>query len=36
MLPIRGVYEVAIHVRELARAEAFYKDVLELEEGIRD
>jgi len=36
MLPIRGVYEVAIRVKELARAEAFYKKVLELEEGIRD
>ena len=36
MLPIRGVYEVAIKVKDLARAEAFYLDVLGLEVGIRD
>ena len=36
MLPIRGVYEVAIKVKDLARAEAFYLDVLDLEVGIRD
>jgi lactoylglutathione lyase len=36
MLPIKGVYEVAIRVKDLARAEAFYKDVLGLEEGVRD
>lgn len=36
MLPIRGLYEVAIRVKNLARAEAFYKDVLGLEEGLRD
>jgi catechol-2,3-dioxygenase len=36
MLPIRGVYEVAIRVKDLARAERFYLDVLELEVGIRD
>ena len=36
MLPIRGVYEVAIKVKELARAEAFYLEVLNLEVGIRD
>ena len=36
MLPIRGLYEVAIRVRDLPRAEAFYKGVLGLEEGIRD
>ena len=35
-LPIKGLYEVAIKVKDLARAEAFYKDVLGLEEGIRD
>lgn len=35
MLPITGVYEVAIPVKDLARAEAFYKGKLELEEGIR-
>ena len=33
---IRGVYEVALPVRELARAEAFYRDVLGLEVGLRD
>ena len=32
----QGLYEVAIKVKDLARAEAFYKDVLGLEEGIRD
>ena len=36
MLGIRGVYEVALPVRELARAEAFYRDVLGLEVGLRD
>ncbi|MBC7911052.1 MAG: VOC family protein [Pyrinomonadaceae bacterium] len=36
MLPITGVYEIAIRVKELARAEAFYCDVLGLEVGIRD
>jgi catechol 2,3-dioxygenase-like lactoylglutathione lyase family enzyme len=36
MLPIRGVYEIAIRVKELARAEAFYRDVLGLEVGFRD
>ena len=36
MLPIRGLYEVAIRVKDLARAEAFYKDVLGLKEGLRD
>ncbi|MFY9609498.1 MAG: VOC family protein [Blastocatellia bacterium] len=36
MLPIRGVYEVAIRVKDLARAEAFYREVLGLEVGIRD
>ncbi len=36
MLPIKGVYEVAIRVKDLARAEAFYKGVLGLEEGVRD
>jgi lactoylglutathione lyase len=35
-LPIKGVYEIAIRVKDLARAEAFYKDVLGLKEGIRD
>ena len=36
MLPIKGVYEVAVRVKDLQRAERFYKDVLGLEEGIRD
>ena len=36
MLPLNGVYEIAIKVRELARSEAFYKDVLGLKEGLRD
>lgn len=36
MLPIKGVYEVAIRVKELARAEAFYRDVLGLQTGLRD
>jgi catechol-2,3-dioxygenase len=36
MLPIRGLYEVAIPVRELRRAETFYREVLGLEVGLRD
>ena len=36
MIPIRGVYEVAIPVRSLERAEAFYCDVLGLAVGLRD
>ena len=36
MLPIKGLYEVAIRVKDLARSEAFYKDVLGLKEGLRD
>lgn len=36
MLPITGLYEVAIPVKDLARAEAFYMGTLGLEEGIRD
>lgn len=36
VLGIRGIYEVALPVRELARAEAFYRDVLGLEVGLRD
>ncbi|HVQ38758.1 MAG TPA: VOC family protein [Pyrinomonadaceae bacterium] len=36
MLPITGVYEIAIRVNDLARAESFYKDVLGLKEGLRD
>jgi catechol 2,3-dioxygenase-like lactoylglutathione lyase family enzyme len=36
MNAIRGIYEVAIKVHDLARSEAFYRDVLGLEEGLRD
>jgi len=36
MVDIAGVYEVAIRVRDLERAEAFYRDVLGLEVGLRD
>ena len=36
MIEIGGVYEVAIRVRDLPRAEAFYRDVLGLELGLRD
>ncbi len=36
MLRIGGVYEVAIRVKDLPRAEAFYRGVLGLEEGLRD
>jgi catechol 2,3-dioxygenase-like lactoylglutathione lyase family enzyme len=36
MLPIRGLYEVAIRVKDLERSEAFYCGVLGLEVGLRD
>src|SRR5262252_2176618 len=36
MLPIRGLYEVAIPVRQLPRAETFYREVLGLEVGLRE
>jgi len=36
MNAIRGVYEVAIKVRDLDRAEKFYREVLGLEIGLRD
>lgn len=36
MVSIRGVYEVAIRVRNLPKAEAFYRQVLGLEVGLRD
>jgi lactoylglutathione lyase len=36
MLPIRGVYEIAIRVKHLTAAEAFYREVLGLEVGLRD
>ena len=35
-LPIRGIFEIAVRVRDLSRAETFYRDVLGLEEGLRD
>lgn len=36
MVKISGVYEVAVRVKELARAEAFYRNVLGLDVGVRD
>ncbi len=36
MIPIRGVYEVAIRVSDLARAENFYCKILGLKVGLRD
>lgn len=36
MIPIKGIFEVAIKVKDLPRAEAFYRDVLGLRDGIRD
>ena len=36
MLGIRGVYEVAIRVRDLDRSEEFYRGVLGLEMGLRE
>jgi catechol 2,3-dioxygenase-like lactoylglutathione lyase family enzyme len=36
MLPIRGVYEIAIRVRDLVKSENFYRKTLGLEVGIRD
>ena len=36
MIQIQGVYEVAVRVRDLARAEPFYREVLGLEVGLRD
>ena len=36
MLPIRGLYEVAIRVKDLSRSEAFYREILGLEVGFRD
>ncbi len=35
MNEIHGIYEVAIPVKDLERAEAFYLDVLGLESGLR-
>ena len=36
MLSTRGLYEIAIPVRQLQRAESFYRDVLGLRVGLRD
>ena len=36
MLPIRGLYEVAIRVKNLSKSETFYREILGLEVGIRD
>ena len=36
MLPIKGIYEVAIRVKDLAEAEPFYREILGLEVGLRD
>jgi lactoylglutathione lyase len=36
MLPIRGLYEVAIRVKDLAKSEAFYRETLGLQVGLRD
>ena len=36
VLPIKGVYEVAVRVKDLAAAESFYREILGLEVGLRD
>lgn len=36
MFPIRGLYEVAVRVKELQRSETFYREVLGLEVGAHD
>lgn len=36
MLPICGIYEVAIRVKNLAKSEKFYRETLGLEAGLRD
>ena len=36
MMQIRGIYEVAIKVKDLPTSEAFYRHNLGLEEGLRD
>lgn len=35
MIPIHGVYEVVIRVKDLERAERFYMETLGLESGLR-
>jgi len=36
MLPLQGVYEIAIPVENLPRAQTFYCDILGLKIGLRD
>lgn len=36
MMPIRGLYEIAIRVKNLPAAEEFYREILDLQIGIRD
>ncbi len=36
MIDIGGLYEIAIRVKDLAKAEPFYLDVLGLKSGLRD
>ncbi len=36
MIPMTGLYEVAIKVRDLSIAEAFYREILGLKFGLRD
>ena len=36
MIPIRGVYEVAVKVHDLRSAEALYREVLGLQFALRD
>ncbi|HKP46408.1 MAG TPA: VOC family protein [Pyrinomonadaceae bacterium] len=36
MSAIKGVFEIAIRVQDLSRAEPFYKEVLGFREGLRD
>jgi len=36
MLPIRGLYEVAIRVKDLTKSEVFYRETLGLQVGLRD
>jgi lactoylglutathione lyase len=36
MLPIQGLYEIAIRVKDLDKAEPFYLNVLGLQMGLRD